>query len=670
MMNHKQKTKEELISELLEVQQKYQALKDLYEKNIASRKQVDLDLLNSEERLREISKTDWVWEVDEKGIYTYTSQTGIDMFGSSLDDIIGKTAFDFMPPEEKERIAPLFAEIMANKAPIKDLENWNIKKNGELCCILTNGVPILDEKGNLKGYRGVDRDITERKRAEEELTRSENHIRALIDAIPDLIYTLNSKGVYLDYKNAKEGPDQHKDSIIGKNYRDILSPDVADIVGEKIKLTLQTREIQQFEYQRPGQDNGICSCEARMVPSNHEEVLVIVRDVTERKKAEAEIKRMNEELLIANAEKDKFFSIIAHDLRSPFNSFLGLTQIMAENLQDLTMEEIRKFTLTMRDSVSHLYRLLENLLQWSRMQQGMILFNPEIIPLCSIIMESLDIVAEPAQMKEIEITCAIPENLEVLADVNVVQTIIRNLVSNAVKFTPRGGQVNIAARVLPDRFIEVSIEDTGIGMNREMLDKLFRLDGKVNREGTEGEASTGLGLILCKEFIEKQGGKLWVESEEGKGSVFYFTLPYAEESEEQNLGEKVASVAEPAEEAENLKILIAEDDETYELLMSIAVKMFGNEILTARTGAEAVEICRNNPDIDLVMMDVQMPGLDGYEATRQIRTFNKDVIIIALTGFGFTGEREKAIQAGCNDYFSKPVNKYKLKAVRQKYFSK
>ncbi|GET28718.1 ATP-binding protein [Prolixibacter sp. SD074] len=549
-MKHSAKTKEELITGLQELQQKYQSLKKQYDKNIAFRKQADLNLQRSEERLRDISQTDWVWEVDEKGVYTYTSQTGIDMFGSSPDDIIGKAPFDFMPPEEKERIAPLFAEMMAQKAIIKDLENWNIKKDGELCCILTNGVPILDEQGNLEGYRGIDRDITK-------------------------------------WKNA-----------------------------------------------------------------------------------EAEIKRMNEELLISNAEKDKFFSIIAHDLRSPFNSFLGLTQIMAENLQDFTMEEIRKFTLTMRDSVSHLYRLLENLLQWSRMQQGMILFNPEVIPLCSIIMESLDIVAEPAQTKEIEITCTIPNNLEVLADVSVVQTIIRNLVSNAIKFTPRGGKVDIAAKVLPNHFIEIAVADTGIGMDREMLDKLFHLDGKVNREGTEGEASTGLGLILCKEFIEKQGGKLWVESEVGKGSVFYFTLPFAEGPEERNLGENEAYVVEPDDENGQLKVLIAEDDETSELIISIAVKMFGNEILLAKTCEEAVEISRNNPDIDLILMDVQMAGLDGYEATRQIREFNKNVIVVALTGFGLTGEREKAIQAGCNDYFAKPVNKYKLKAVRQKYFSK
>lgn len=549
-MNQNAKTKKELIVELQELQQKYQSLKKEYDKNIAGRKQVDWDLKKSEERLREINKTDWVWEVDKNGVYTYTSQTGIDMFGSSPDDIIGKTPFDFMPPEEKERITTLFAEIVDKKAPIKDMENWVITKDGELRCVLTNGVPILDEKGNLRGYRGVGRDITERK------------------------------------------------------------------------------------------------------------------------KAEAEIKRMNEELLISNAEKDKFFSIIAHDLRSPFNSFLGLTQVMAENLQDLTMEEIRKFSLTMRDSVSHLYRLLENLLQWSRMQQGMILFNPEIIPLCSIIIDSLDILAEPAQAKEIEITCAIPNNLEVFADVNVVQTIIRNLVSNAIKFTPRGGKVDIAANLLPDRFIEISVADTGIGMDREMLDKLFRLDGKVNREGTEGETSTGLGLILCKEFIEKQGGKLWVESEVGKGSVFYFTLPFAEESEKRNLGENGAIVSEPDDEDGNLKVLIVEDDETSELIISIAAKMFGNEIALAKTGEDAVIITRGNPDIDLILMDVQIPGLDGYETTRQIREFNKDVVIIALTGFGFTGEREKAIQAGCNDYFSKPVNKYKLKAVRQKYFSK
>lgn len=529
MTNHTNKTEAELMSELQDTQQKYNSLKELYEKDVASRKKVDVELRKSEERLREISKTDWVWEVDGNGAYTYTSQTGIDLFGSSLDDIIGKTPFDFMTPEEVERIGPLFSEIMSKKAPIKDMENWNIKKNGELCCILTNGVPILDSKGNLKGYRGVDRDITERKRAEEALKYSENRARALINAIPDLMFTLNRKGVYIDYKYSKADLDYQMKTVIGKNYRDTMPPEFADLIGEKIKLTLETGQIQSFEYQLPKPHKGICSCDARMVPSNVDEVLVIVRDVTERKLAEAEIKRINEELVKINAEKDKFFSIIAHDLRSPFNNFLGLTQIMVEELSELTMDEIKKFTLSMRNSATSLYRLLENLLQWSRMQQGLIPLNPDVYKLLPIVKESTEFVQEQAKNKGIKITYNISDAIEVFADPDMVQSVIRNLVSNAVKFTHTDGQVTIGAKTLPDGSTEISVKDTGIGMDKEMVDNLFNVGEQTNRKGTQNEPSTGLGLIICKVLIEKHEGKLWVKSKEGKGSVFYFTLPNKEE---------------------------------------------------------------------------------------------------------------------------------------------
>jgi len=243
-----------------------------------------------------------------------------------------------------------------------------------------------------------------------------------------------------------------------------------------------------------------------------------------RRQTMTEIKLKNEKLLIANAEKDKFFSIIAHDLKGPFNGFLGLTQIMAEELPSLSAVEIRKIAERMRNSAQNLYNLLENLLDWSQIQKGEFPFRLEKIQLNDVVRNSIDMLYESAKRKEIELTVDIADGLVAFADVNMLQTVIRNLVSNAVKFTGKGGQVKVTAIQTSDEYVELFIRDTGIGMSQSMLDDLFRVDVKTSRTGTEGEPSTGLGLLLCKEFIEKNGGKIGVESEVGKGSVFYFTL--------------------------------------------------------------------------------------------------------------------------------------------------
>lgn len=189
------------------------------------------------------------------------------------------------------------------------------------------------------------------------------------------------------------------------------------------------------------------------------------------------------------------------------------------------MAEVQKIAVSMSNSATHLYHLPENLLEWSRMKQGLIPFEPEVIRFYAIAEESIALMVEPAKNKGIGLSYDISADINVFADRNMLQTIIRNLVSNAMKFTSKGGKVNLSAKPTSGKSIEVSIMDTGIGMNQLMLDNLFIPNGKTNRKGTEGEPSTGLGLMICKEFIEKHGGKLWVESEDGKGSNFCFTMP-------------------------------------------------------------------------------------------------------------------------------------------------
>ncbi|QKJ62969.1 tetratricopeptide repeat protein [Flavobacterium sp. M31R6] len=232
----------------------------------------------------------------------------------------------------------------------------------------------------------------------------------------------------------------------------------------------------------------------------------------------------NEEISNINKQKDKFFSIIAHDLRGPFNGFLGLTELLAEEIDDMDNEEIQFAAINMRSSANNLNRLLENLLEWSRMEQGLIPFSPQESNLVKVIKECVEPLQDAANKKAITIETIINQNLKIFADHHILQSVIRNILSNALKFTPKKGKIKIYAQEDLKNTI-ISIVDSGIGMDIKMIENIFQLDVKTNRRGTDDEPSAGLGLILCKEFVEKHRGKIWVESEEGKGSTFNFSFP-------------------------------------------------------------------------------------------------------------------------------------------------
>ena len=245
-----------------------------------------------------------------------------------------------------------------------------------------------------------------------------------------------------------------------------------------------------------------------------------------KRKTNLQLKEKNKTISNINTQKDKFFSIIAHDLRGPFNGFLGLTELLADDLDSMTPDEIQFAAGSMKSSANNLYRLLENLLEWSRMEQGLIAFKPQENKLKSVVDECTLTFKDSAQKKEIKIKSSIDEEVTVFADNNILHAVIRNILSNAVKFTPRGGMITIQGKE-DDKNTTISITDSGIGMNAKMIDNLFRLDVQTNRKGTNDEPSTGLGLILCKEFVEKHNGKIWLESIEDKGTTFYFSFPKA-----------------------------------------------------------------------------------------------------------------------------------------------
>jgi PAS domain S-box-containing protein len=501
--------------------------------DITSQKHADEANRESERKYQLLAEhmTDFVWLMDMDLRVTFQSPSSEKMRGFTNEEMKILPIDQNLTPESLQLALERFYQeipiILSDPSynPIIKLDLEYYRKNGTTLWLENQFSIIRNSNGIPVSILGEGRDITARRQMELTLRENESRSRAFLDAIPDMIFMLNRDGVYLYYKAATEDLSYQSESIIGKRNRDIMPAEFADLIDEKIRLTLLGGPIQVFEYEIQIPVKGICIYEARMASSGTNEVIAIVRDITASRQVEAAIKLKNEQLSKLNAEKDKFFSIVAHDLRSPFNAFLGFTQMLVEDLNDFTLKEIQHIAVSMSNSATNLFNLLENLLEWSRMQRGLTSHNLEAFLVMAKIDETMQPVTESASKKSISIVYDIPASLSVFADANMFGSTIRNLSFNAVKFTPRGGKIQIRAKAADDNQIEISISDNGIGMSKSIMDKLFQIDQQTNRKGTEDEPSTGLGLILCKDFVEKHGGRIWVESEEGNGTTFYFCLP-------------------------------------------------------------------------------------------------------------------------------------------------
>ena len=404
--------------------------------------------------------------------------------------------------------------------------------------------------------------------------------------------------------------------------------------------------------------------QAELVIANKE--LVFQNDEKTKRAEELTIAHKElEQLVQLNNDKNLFISILAHDLRSPLGVLLGLSDLLTENIRQFNIDKIEKLVNEINQSAQNTFTLLQDLLKWSRVQSGKIPFEPQNLSFTDIYKDIIKILNPNAVAKNITINYSLADEINVFADVDMLKAVLRNLVSNAIKFTNNGGAININAEVNSGN-VTISVSDNGIGIEPESLTKLFDISKIHTTTGTAKEKGTGLGLLLCKEFVEKHGGKIWVESECGKGSIFYFNIPYNAESKEKN----VLLTNSEDNQIKNLKILIVDDNELLRIILYEMVKKFGKEFLYAKTGVEAVVACHENPDIDLILMDFLMPEMDGYEATRQIRLFNKEVVIVVQTAYVLSNENEMAIEAGCNDCITKPIIKTFLYEIIQKHFNK
>ncbi|HEX2395221.1 MAG TPA: PAS domain-containing sensor histidine kinase [Bacteroidales bacterium] len=383
-------------------------------------------------------------------------------------------------------------------------------------------------------FRPLVYQITERKVALKALRTNEERYRSIFRNIQDVYYELTLDGIFLEISPSVKyltSGQYHRKDLIGKSIN-VFCAD--QIQHEEFKSALmKSSSVTDYEFTFKNKDDSIlpCSISARLycdVKGSPVKITGSIHDISRRKKIEAELREKNEELLALNVQKDKLFSIISHDLRSPFNAFLGITGIMSDKENKYTIEDFRRLAGILNKSARNFYQLLENLLQWSQLKQNKLVLNTRILILSDITSHCIESLQDVASAKQITIINMIPGKITVLADEVMLKSVLMNLITNALKFTRRNGEIVLNTRTLKKNEIEISVKDTGIGMSEELVDKLFRNDIVLTRPGTEGEPSTGLGLIICKEFIEKNGGRLRVESQENKGTTFYFTLPKPE----------------------------------------------------------------------------------------------------------------------------------------------
>jgi len=528
----------------------------------------------------------------------------------------------------------------------------------------------------LKKYAlDLEKNIQKLERSEENLRQAHEYVDNLFNYANAPVVVWNSSFTIVRFNRAFEHLTGYDAGEVVGQKLDVLFPEQSKKESlVQIKKTLEGVNWQSVEIPilTKKKEIRIILWNSASVYNNEGKVLISTiaqgQDITGRKQAEDALKASEEKLIKLNATKDKFFSIIAHDLKTPFNGILGYTELLNAEADKLDTSTVVEYSGIIHRAALHAHRILDNLLSWARIQQEQMPYNPVPAVLKESAGEVIELLKENAADKMIIVTNNIPDGLTVTSDVDMLKSVLQNLVTNAIKFTPADGKIELDA-VKRGKQVVISVKDNGKGINGEILDKLFKIESNFSTPGTEQEVGTGLGLILCREFVEKHGGKIWAESEEGKWTVFYFTLPhYVEEAKP--FSQKAGFAKSTDDQMKDLKILIAEDDELSAALLSKAVESYSKVVIKVKNGIDAVETCHNNPDIDLVLMDIQMPKMDGYEATKQIRKFNKKMVIIAQTAHSLSVDRQNAMDAGCDDYISKPYNKALLISLLKKCVEK
>ncbi len=567
---------------------------------IIERKQAEEALRISESRFRSIaeSMSDWIWEVDRDGVYIYCSEKVKDVLGYAPQEIIGETPFDLMPSGERERISTFFAEILKEKRPFRNLENWNLTKDGQLVCLLSSGTLVFDEKGEFAGYRGVDSDITVRKWAEEELKKTNQEL---------------------------------------------------------------------------------------------EQAVELANQMTARAEA-------------ANIAKSEFLANMSHEIRTPMNAVIGFTDMLLDT--DLDKDQI-DYAKTIRSSGNALLSVINDVLDFSKIETGEmdfeeIDFDPELLAY-----DVCELTRPRIGSKPVEILCRIGDNLpsQVRGDPGRFRQVLINLMGNSSKFT-ESGEIELSLDIEEEKDDQVklhaAIRDTGIGIPKDKLSAIFSPFQQADGSTTRKYGGTGLGLSICKKISELMSGDVWAESPAGDelrvtssglesgeietrypeskaqnpGSTFHFTAWFRKAEDKEVRRFTPVSLT-------GRKALIIDDNQTNLDILTHLLESVGMRVVALRNGADVVPTLTNafesGDPFDSCILDIQMPGMSGYDVVKQIRNPKSSIInhqssiqslpLLALSSL-IERDAKKCEEAGFDGFLSKPIRREKLYRMLERMISK
>ena len=515
---------------------------------------------------------------------------------------------------------------------------------------------------------------------EEDRIKTQVKIKQLSQAVeqsPVTIVITNTNGD-IEYVNPKfiETTGYSYEEVIGHNPRILKSGTTTQEEYKLLWQTLSEGNEWHGEFHNMRKDGELYWESASISPILNEQgkithFIAIKEDVTNRKIAEKELIIAKEKAEESDRLKLAFLANMSHEIRTPMNGILGFTELL--KVPHISGEEQREYIEIIEKSGKRMLNIINDIISISKVESGQIEITLSETNVNDQIHYLHTFFKPETKQKGIQLNIAkelASKDTLIKTDKEKLYAILTNLVKNAIKFTNEGS-IEFGCEK-KEGMLEFFVKDSGLGIPNSKKEIIFERFRQVNDTVSRSHEGSGLGLAISRAYVEMLGGKIWVESEVGKGSSFYFTIPFQSEykTEKENSAEKENSGIKEENKIKDLKVLIVEDDAISKLLVTIAVKPYSKEILKVSTGIEAIAVCRNNPDIDLVLMDINMPEMGGYEATQKIREFNKDLIIIAQTANGMQSDRDDAIASGCTDYISKPVNLISLSELIQKYFKK
>ncbi|SMD10203.1 PAS domain S-box-containing protein [Pedobacter nyackensis] len=498
--------------------------------NITKRKQLEEELYQSEAQFKQAFEHSLIGMalISPEGQWKRVNKSLCQILGYSEEEMKQLSIQDITHPDDLANSIDVLNDLALARIGEKKLEKRYIHKNGDPIWVVIAATMLYDSSGHPLHYVSQIEDITKRKEIENDLVLSEKKYRTIFENVQDVFYQTDQEGLVREISpSIEQHSGYHRKEIIGKPVSNFYYyPQDRERIIENLRINGSVIDF-EVRLKTKNEELRYASVNARLIVENGAITGTegSMRDVTTRKFHENALKALNTELTASNEQKNKLLSIIGHDLRNPISGSLQLLDLTLADFESSSADDVHSYLSMMKRELSNANNLLEDLLTWAKLQFNAVSFNPvEIKDLSNLIGKCIQTISPMAVKKNIEIVQSVKGEFLLHADTAMLETIIRNLLSNAVKFTNAGGMVTVKA-VGDDKGVKFCIKDTGQGIPKDKLTELFYKNSNYTTYGTSGEKGTGLGLSLCYDFVLKHHGQLWVESDEGIGTTFYFTIP-------------------------------------------------------------------------------------------------------------------------------------------------